>query len=302
MQEIEPHLLEELHAKAVRFAQEAGDLLLGYFRRPLEVEYKAAQTMRDPVTEADKASERFLIQEIARHFPQHSVIGEEGPLVEGSRSGFVWILDPLDGTVNFMHGLPLFAVSIAVLWHGRPVVGAIYSPCGPAPTGGIYHARRGGGCFFNDQAIFVTHNPEPGQGQLSALPAHYWWHFGLNKNFRRGPGQVRSLGSIALEMALVASGVLQYTVFATPKIWDVAAGTLLVSEAGGTALSRRGKDAPWQTLESFAALTSPSGDNLEQLKTWESAVIAGNKEIAAFVSQNISRRSALWRRLFLLLR
>lgn len=302
MLDIDPHILEEIHTQAVRLAGEAGNLLLGYFRQPLAVEFKAVARMRDPVTEADKESERFLKEEIARYFPQHSVIGEEGPLVEGGESEFVWILDPLDGTANFIHGLPLFCVSIGVLWHGRPVVAAIYAPFGLSLGGGVYHARLGGGTFFNDKAISVIQSPEPGQGQLSGLPGHYFWHFRLNKNFRRGPGQVRSLGSIALEMALVASGILQYTVFATPKIWDVAAGALLVQEAGGTALVKRGKDGPWQALESFATDANPSGGSLERLRTWESPVIAGNSQIASFVAQNISRRSALWRRLYRLFR
>ena len=112
---IDISLLEEIEAHAVSIAREAGQIILEHFCKPLEVHFKGKERT-DPVTTADHRSEEFLKIGIREKFPQHGILSEEGGVLSKSDSPFVWVLDPLDGTSNFMNGLPLFAVSIGVLW------------------------------------------------------------------------------------------------------------------------------------------------------------------------------------------
>lgn len=288
--------LAELEDAAVEWAREAGQLLLGRFRTNLAVEYKSAGK-RDPVTEADRDAERFLHEAIRARYPDHGVLGEEG--AEPARgTAFVWVLDPLDGTTNFINGLPLWCVSVGVLWQGRPVVGAIYTPSGPAAAPAVFHARLGGGARMDGMPIGVADEPEPTKARLSGLPGHYWQD--MRFRTRKGPklGEVRTLGSIALELTLIASGVLQYGVFWGPKIWDIAAGVLLVREAGGeVGLGRKGMR--WRPLTRFEPPEAGGS-----LRAWRGSLIAGSPTVVRLIARDVRARmhllnplGPLWRRI-----
>ena len=144
-------LAEEIETAAVQLAQGAGEILSSRFGQRIAVEYKDKE-QRDPVTEVDKACQEYLVREISRLFPEHSILGEEGGGDESGESetpcnDIVWVLDPLDGTTNFLNGLPVFASSIGVLYRGRPLAGAMFVPW-PIDGGGfVLHCRRGAGCF-----------------------------------------------------------------------------------------------------------------------------------------------------------
>jgi histidinol-phosphatase len=128
---------------AVRMAREAGDLTLGYFRRPdLAVEFKADAS---PVTAADRAAEKLLRERIADEFPDDSILGEEFGATAGS-SGYQWVLDPIDGTKSFVHGVPIYTTLVAVLAENEPRLGVIYAPA----CGEIVYAAKGGGCWYRD--------------------------------------------------------------------------------------------------------------------------------------------------------
>ena len=296
-------LLAEVEDAAARWAAEAGQLLLARFRTGLAVEYKSAN-QQDPVTEADRAAERFLWESIRARYPEHGVLGEEGTEPPHG-TPFVWVIDPLDGTTNFINGLPLWCVSVGVLWQNRPVAAAIFTPSGPGAVAAVFHARAGGGAYMNGAPIAVANEPEPTKARLSGLPAHYWEE--MRFRTRKGPqlGETRTLGSMALELALIGSGVLQYGVFWGPRIWDVAAGVLIVQEAGGIVLEQRGKD--WLPLVEFqppAKPPKPEAGPLAALAAWRAPLIAGNPLIAGYVSRNFSRRyplpfliMRLWRRI-----
>lgn len=150
-------LAREIEVAAVEMAQGAGDILAGRFGQQISIEYKDKEE-RDPVTEVDKACQEYLVGEISRRFPDHSILGEEesteskeNPDTSETPCGdFLWVLDPLDGTTNFLNGLPVYAVSIGVLHRGRPLVGALFIPW-PKPGGGfVLHCRQGGGCFAGE--------------------------------------------------------------------------------------------------------------------------------------------------------
>lgn len=284
---LDPASLAPIEAAAAAIAAVAGERLLSRFRTRLQVEYKGIGH-HNPVTEADRDAERFLVGEILRRFPDHTVLGEEG--AEPSHgTPFVWVLDPLDGTTNFINGLPLWCVSVGVLWYGRPVAGAIFTPSGPQASHAVVRAHLGGGAYLNDTPIRVMPEPEPTRKRLASLPAHYW----KDLSFRsRGPeqlGEARTLGSIALELALIAAGALQYGIFWGPKIWDVAAGVAIVREAGGLALTRDGLGRPWLDLHAFQPRAAKGGD-APSFRHWRGSILAGSPPATRLVAADIRGR------------
>ena len=127
--------LRDIEEQTVELAWRAGAVLLEHFQTPLHVEYKGRRAGSAPVTEADRRVEALLQEELARRFPDHAVVGEEGAGKGSAASSLTWALDPLDGTMNFLNGLPVYASSIGLLEEGRPVVGAVFIPSYPGLAG-----------------------------------------------------------------------------------------------------------------------------------------------------------------------
>ena len=290
---VEPSLLEELESHATKLAREAGALLLDYFQKDLQVEYKS-KGHQDPVTEADRRAEALLIDGIAARFPHHGILSEERPETIRADADFLWVLDPLDGTTNFLNRYPCFGVSVGVLHQGVPVAGALFVPSPVAAGGEVLHARLNGGAHLDDTAIHVFDEEEPTRAGLVSMPAYFWGQFRIGRDMAQRLGEVRTTGSIAYEMALVATGVLQYAAFGAPKIWDVAAGVLIVKEAGGEALLRKSKPGRWEPLRSFLEPDSglPQDGNLRK---WATDLLIGNASVAGFVADNLRPRSKRFR-------
>jgi len=291
---------EELARSAARMAQGAGEILLGLFGERVGVDYKGkAQT--DPVSEADRASQDFLARAIAEGHPGHGVLGEERPKdkEEAQREGaravpeYLWVLDPLDGTKNFLNGLPVWGCSVAVLRRGRPVAGAIFTPEGEGGT--IYRAWAGGGAFRGERPIRVAPDEKPTAKRIASLPAAYWSQFRPTGPLRGGLGEVRAPGSIAYELALVARGGLHYALFGGPSVWDVAAGVLIVREAGGLPLARRRGTDSWEPLEAFYPEEDAPG-SLDLARRWRRSLLVGNPALSRFLAAHLRKvnRPRLW--------
>ncbi|MSQ22116.1 MAG: inositol monophosphatase [Dehalococcoidia bacterium] len=290
--DIDPALLIDIEKHAVSLATEAGTLLLDYFQRKLQVEFKS-KGQRDPVTEADKKAEEVIIAGIQRRFPQHGILSEETPETQAPDSDFLWVVDPLDGTTNFINRYPFFGVSLGVLYKGIPVVGAMFTSASLATDGQLLHARRGGGAFAGDVPIRVYDEKEPSARALLAMPAFAWRQFHWRRDLRRTQGNVRITGSIVCELALVASGVLQYAAFVGPRIWDVAAGIIIVREAGGEVLVH-GRNRRWGPLRSFlepATGLPPDGD----LRKWRGWLLTGNSTVVTQTGTGLRPRRRPWR-------
>lgn len=281
--------LKEVEGRAVEMARGAGALLSEQFLRGVRAEFKDKGKKRDPVTDADRKSQKFLQKEIESHYPGHAILGEEKLDREGEQPDWVWILDPLDGTTNFMRGLDVYGVSVGVLHHGRPVAGAIFLAGGSGGKGRVFHARAGGGARLEGKPVSVAREARPAPTHLVCLPGHYWNLFGMQSKLRKQPGEVRGTGCIVNDMARTADGTFHYAVFAGPKIWDIAAGVLLVKEAGGEALVRRARGMMWRPLERFGRDYISPPSSLQELKEWKGALIVGNKAIARFVGDNLRR-------------
>ena len=301
-------LLADIEARATEMAREACAILAGHFSRgKLEVEFKD-EKQRDPVTNADKECQELLEHAIDKHFPDHGVLGEEGEDKEAEESpapDFVWVLDPLDGTKNFMGGLPVYASSVGVMHRGVPIVGAVFIPW-PSDGGGVVlHARKGGGAFAEDEPISVSDAKEPQGNSLVTVPGSFGSAYRFRKPMRGKVGEVRVTGSIAYELAMTARGVIQYAVTTGPHLWDVAGGVVLVAEAGGLIMRRRRGDrlgglipeTRWEPMKSFVPNWDSSVPAMKELRRWSASMVLGGPGVVRYVTSNLRPRRLLRHRL-----
>ncbi len=293
-------LLSEVEDVAVKAASGAGEILTRYFGRLTAVDYKD-ERKTDPVTRADTETEEYVAGIVRERFPEHGLIGEEGAgEADSSAPDFVWAIDPLDGTNDFVGGLPIFASSIGVLHRGVPVAGAVYVPWPGEAAGRVFHARRGGGAFVDDERLTPL-NGEAGAGRLAALPGSFRGGFRVRKGMRAEIGEVRVLGSIAYELAMVAAGVLRYTFIGRTSLWDCAAGAAIVAEAGGDVRVGRSVPRMWPSppelrLERDAALVDWNGEKtLAGLRKWSASMIAGRPDVVPGLAAAITPRRRLRR-------
>lgn len=187
----------------------------------------------DYVTEVDENSEKLIIGMIRRHFPDHHIMSEETPH-EGMQKGVTWVIDPLDGTTNFIHGFPFVAVSIAACVDGKQVLGLVLDPVRQE----LFVARRGEGAYLNDRRIQVRNTSRPDNALIATgFPFRSRLVLdGYLATFRSiflSVSGIRRAGAAALDLAYLAAGRVDgfWEVGLAP--WDVAAGSLLVMEAGG---------------------------------------------------------------------
>ncbi|HSV96122.1 MAG TPA: inositol monophosphatase family protein [Spirochaetota bacterium] len=218
---------------AREIALQAGKILLKGFRSPgLTVSYKGVS---NPVTSVDRESEDFLYERIRDRYPDHGVVAEEGHRADGSGE-YLWYVDPLDGTTNFAHGVAHFSVSIGVYSKraNRMAVGIVYDPC----RGELFGALAGGGAFLNEEVLRVTESDDLSRS-LVATGFPYDKNISDKNNlvqFNRVLPRVqciRRFGSAALDLCYVAAG--RFDAYWEMKVspWDIAAGCLIVEEAGG---------------------------------------------------------------------
>jgi len=219
-------------------AREAGALLMEFFRRRVKIEYKGDA---DLVTEADRASEKLILERIRKQWPSHDVIGEEGARVE-TGGAYRWYVDPLDGTTNFAHGFPVFCVSLGLAFQGKRKAAVVYDHTRDE----LFAAERGKGAVLNAVKIEVSKTPKLQQSLVATgFPSHkrhknpniYFYH----QLTLRSHG-VRRAGSAALDLAYVAAGRLDGFWEFNLNAWDTAAGILVVEEAGGKVSGFRGEE------------------------------------------------------------
>jgi myo-inositol-1(or 4)-monophosphatase len=297
-------LARDIESVATQLAQGAGEILLSHFGHRITIEYKDKER-RDPVTSADKASHEYLVAEITRRFPSHGILSEEdsdrtsapGEATSSPAPDFLWVLDPLDGTTNFLNGLPIYAVSIGVLYRGWPIVGAVHVPWPRAGGGFVLHCHRGGGCFADTEPVSVYQSDGPVANRLTGLPASFAAHMRFGRKVSNPWGEMRTTGSIAYELAMTACGVMQYSIFYSPRMWDMAGGSLAVLEANGAVITRFAREKRWHPLESLVSTWEDRPPDLKELRRWTVPLVAGNQQVAPMIASNMHRRFRLANRL-----
>jgi myo-inositol-1(or 4)-monophosphatase len=214
---------------AVDIAREAGALLANYLERRIGFELKGEF---DLVTEADRASERLVVERLRTHFPTHGIVAEEGGGHEG-QSEYRWYVDPLDGTTNFAHSFPAFNVTLGLYRGDEPVAGVVYDPIRRE----MFTAERGAGAYLNNHRMKVSTVSRLSDSLASTGFPSRKRHHNVNIHFyyqlAMASHGVRRTGSAALDLAYVACGRLDFFWEFGLKPWDMAAGNLLVQEAGG---------------------------------------------------------------------
>ena len=214
---------------SIDIAREAGALLAGYFERRVKFELKGEF---DLVTEADRASERLILERLRAHYPTHEVVAEETGAHSGS-SEFRWYVDPLDGTTNFAHGFPVYNVTLALERAGELIAGVVFDPT----RNELFTAEKDGGAFLNGERIHVSAahclleslaaTGFPSRKRHENVNVHFYYQLAMLSH------GVRRAGSAALDLAYVACGRLDAFWEFGLSPWDMAAGVLLIREAGG---------------------------------------------------------------------
>lgn len=225
-------------ATAVEAVQKAGEIQMAHFGGPMRIDKKGTGQI-DLVTEVDVAVERMFRALVAERFPDHQVLGEElqqDDLLSRTAPGYCWVFDPIDGTTNFAHGLPIFCASLGLELDGETIVAAVYDPTRRE----LFTAERGQGARLNGEPIRVS-QAERILDSLLVTGFPYTVHesatgqelVALFGQFLGRSRAVRRLGSAALDLCYVAAGRFDGFYEATLKPWDSCAGALIVEEAGG---------------------------------------------------------------------
>jgi myo-inositol-1(or 4)-monophosphatase len=244
-------------------AEAAGEVLRKYFLKVKQIERKPNAGI---VTEADKKAEGVILRRVLKNFPKSSIITEESGEYAGG--DLTWFIDPLDGTSNYAHGFPWFCVSIGVYLKDEPYAGVVYHPL----TGEMFYAEKGKGAFLNGKRIFVS---KTGTVEDALLGTGFFYSTGDRLRaeveiFRRVQEKalgIRRPGSAALDLACVAAGRFDGFWERGLAPWDMAAGFVLVKEAGGRLTRYNGEGVRLQDAEVVATNSNIHGQVLELIQT-----------------------------------
>jgi myo-inositol-1(or 4)-monophosphatase len=262
--ELDSTVKERLARAVARLAHVAGEYIFAAYAEPPAVDFKppgvGGAPNSNPVSATDRAVESLLRAQLVADFPGHTIIGEEYGVTVTEPSPFIWVIDPVDGTTNFVNGLPLFASSIGVLYRGWPLAGAIWCSSTHAFSPGVYHA--------------CVDKPLQFSGDVLRRRSQGSWR-GLASEPGRAPAyaglwDTRVLGCSTLEFAFVAAGLLSFAFIGHPKLWDVVAGLALLEATGCRALTRHAER--WDTLLSFDMTADPG-----ELARWSEPVLLGDE-------------------------
>ena len=261
-------VLDDYARHAAEIARDAGEILRGRFGQPHDVRFKGTI---DLITEADQASEDLIADRLRSLCPEHDLLCEEGSVGAASGSAYRWVVDPLDGTTNFAHGLPTFAVSIALEDAGVPVVGVVYDPMRDE----LFVARKGAGATLNGAPMQVS---AVDRLLASILVTGFSYDFERRarqaevwRDFLTRVQAIRQTGSAALNLCYIAAGRLDGYWEQGISAWDVAAGAVIVTEAGGMVTDMRGGPFRSDDREILASNASLHADMLGVIAAHERA-------------------------------
>ncbi len=243
MQKPGPAELDSICSRLLPAVEKTAQFLLDERQRFRQesVEYKG---MNNLVSYVDKEAEKIMVRACREVLPEAGFITEEGTVdPTDGQSSLVWIIDPLDGTTNFVHGLPVFSVSVGLVWQGNPILGIVAH----APERKIFHAREGGGAWCNGRQIFVSKEKKLENSLLATGFPYYDFeqmpqYLSVLDHLMKNSHGLRRMGSSAIDLAYVACGIFDGFFEYNLSPWDVAGGICLVREAGGIVSDFNGTD------------------------------------------------------------
>jgi len=250
---------------SIEVAKEAGKIQMSHFGNISSLEKKS--TNYDLLTEADKQSENYIIKQITLKYPLHSILSEEQGETNNS-SEYKWIIDPLDGTTNFVHNLPIFAVSIGLQQNNRTICAVVYNPA----VDKCFYAEKDKGAYLNKDKLSVTtsitlSNSLIATGFPYIHDNRYDLSFEIFKELYGKTRGIRRLGAAALDLCFVAMGRFDAFYEFELKPWDICAGSLIVSEAGGVVSDWNGLKAPDSGVRILASNKKVHCEIIEVLKS-----------------------------------
>lgn len=228
--------LQQLQDAAIEFAKAGGNSTLQYFNKSFDLQFKGDKS---PVTNADRESEQIIRKLINEHFPGHGIIGEEFG-VENEENEIVWVLDPIDGTQSFIHGVPLYTTLIGILIKNKPKVGVIYAPA----TGEMVAAANGLGCSLNGEKCTVRTCNSLNDATFLSTEVSTFEAYGHSAAFNRllDKSRIHRTWGDAYGHMLVATGRADIMIDPVLSIWDAAALLPVITEAGGSFSDLSGKE------------------------------------------------------------
>jgi len=245
--------MNELFQFAKYIVSEAGKLLLDLKKQPLFLQDK--KDHGDLVTIADQNVERFLVSKILEKYPNHGILGEEGTFSgDLSKCDTIWVIDPIDGTTNFIHDIPFYGISVGIVQNGEGVIGVVYNPSSDT----LYSALKGEGAFANDEKIRI-------QGKVklrdSVFSTSMFWedpslkdslHSGVIQLYKDTRG-MRMVGGAAISLCDIIAGRFNAYVMPMLSPWDFAGGAIIVREAGGIVTTLDGDEVDYTKSSSILA-------------------------------------------------
>lgn len=228
---------------AIGLVLRAGNILMREFRKlaPEQIRFKKK---RELVTKHDLSVDKFMVEKIRAAYPDHAILSEEEGFRRKAKSDYMWVIDPLDGTTNYIMRHTFFASTLAILKRGEPILGVIYAPY----TRELFVAEKGRGAFKNEEKMHVSNENNLKNSFITFAYSHEPQSLkraiGAYQHFEFEARSMRHFGSSSLELAFVAAGRVEAQIITPPvRIWDVAAGVLMVKEAGGMVTDFQGRSS-----------------------------------------------------------
>lgn len=282
--------LEHIEASVMRAAAEAGALVASRFGGVLEISNKGDKPGKDLVTDVDKASQRLIEKIMTETCPDHMLLGEEDPPdEEPPAADWLWVVDPIDGTTNFVNASPIHAVSVAALYRGEPAAAAIWIPWPNKDGHLLMHGRIGCGTWVDGTQVQVHKSSDTGEpitGVLSARPGWIRRLFNVKKPLDGHFGEIRVGGSACYEQFMVANGTMQYAITGWAKAWDFAAAILLVKEAGGKIAVLDSKNG-FRQFDGWSVDYANDSATSERIRKWGGLLLSGTPKTVDFIAENL---------------
>ncbi|MEC7837244.1 MAG: inositol monophosphatase family protein [Chloroflexota bacterium] len=282
---MDKELKAQIKYTLIECIEESLNLIKKSSKEILKIKDKNEITGDNPVTQIDLDSQNLIINNINKKFPNHEILGEEGKEEKIVKSDFLWIIDPIDGTKNFINQIPFFCVSIAIVYKGEIIGGAVGLPW---EKNSIIYAMKNEGISSNfSQKNYQDLKKYPVAGILSFAPTYFNLSYIVKNQFYKNSGELRNLGSAAAEMALVANGNAQLALSGYAFCWDFAAAWILIKESKKSIFYGNMKKNIWEDINPWKKYYDDGYYNLELLKKWRGKFFASNKEIQGFILKNI---------------
>ncbi len=287
IQKIDKNFTNKLASIAEKAALKSGEFALENIDSDIKIFSKEGKK-NNLVTEIDRRNQKFIISMIKDHFPDHTIIGEEDKKnIKPKLHEIAWVIDPIDGTTNFVNKIPIFSVSIGVLFQGIPIAGAIWTPWMNEKSILLKASLGNGASINNKKNKILDINPSKlSEGGIATLPSKIETYFKVNKNKKEFIGEKRVLGSCAFEMMLIAKGISTYGILGPASSWDFAAGVIIIKESGGEVLSINSKNE-WENFKGFHDNYQINNETIENIRNWKGIMAGGSKKIINYTTKNL---------------